>query len=130
MTVKVLNDKTLLVIKSSKKLEDITFLQEFSPAALCITDEDGEPRFSVGVAKFGDGRLNKVGAEFAPIPDSNGLAKITIALPACEDVKDYIADHYGQAIASLKLIDADLGMYLGTAQQRRQEVKNMIDIVD
>ena len=130
MTVKVLNDKTLLVIKSSKRLEDIQFLQKFSSAALCIADEDGEPRFTVGVAKSGDGRLNNVGAEFAPIPDSNGLAKITVTLPACDDVKEYIADNYGQAIANLKLIDADLGMYLGTAQQRRQEVKNMIDIVD
>lgn len=130
MTVKVLNDKTLLVIKSSKKLEDIEFLQKFSPAALCITDEDGEPRFSVGIAKSGDGRLNNIGAEFAPVADSNGLAKITIALPACDDVKDYIADNYGQAIANLKVIEADLGAYLGTAQQRRQEVKNMIDIVE
>lgn len=130
MTVKVLNDKTLLVIKSSKKLEDIEFLQNFSPAALCITDEDGEPRFSVGIAKSGDGRLNNIGAEFAPVADSNGLAKITIALPACDDVKDYIADNYGQAIANLKVIETNLGTYLGTAQQRRQEVKNMIDIVE
>lgn len=130
MTVKVLNDKTLLVIKSSKKLEEIEFLQKFSPEALCLVDEDGQPIFSVCIAKSGAGRLSNIGAEFAPAADSNGLAKITLALPVCDNVRDYIADNYGQAIANLKLIEAELGAYLDTAQQRRSEVKNMIDIVE
>lgn len=130
MTVKVLNDKTLLVIKSSKKLEEIEFLQKFLPDALRIADAEGEPRFSVCIAKEGDGRLNNIGAEFAPVADANGLAKITIALPVCNDVKDYIADNYGQAIADLKEIESKLERYLVTAQQRLQEVKSLINIVE
>lgn len=130
MTIKVMNDNTLLVIKSDHSLENIKNLEKQDPSALCRRNEDGDPLFTIAIAKNGEGRLNSVGAEFAPVAGNDGKAKITITLPVCDDVREYIADKYGAAITYLVSMDSDLGNALTVARNRKNQVLGMINIVE
>lgn len=130
MKIKVFNDKTTMVLKSDVQLELLKKLARTNPDALRIVDENGNPKFSACVAKCGSGRINSIGAEFAPETGEDGLAKITIDLPACESVGDYIADTYGRAITNLQAVEAQISEAVEAMGVQRAAINDMISIID
>lgn len=132
MKINVFNDNTTMTIKSGNKLVEFKKVAEFSPKSLQKTDQEGNLLYSAQIANSGKGTINRNGVQFSPETGDDGLAKITIDLPAMEsgvNVKDYIADKYGAAIEHLQTIDTQVKDALESIGQTRDRVRQMIDIV-
>lgn len=129
MNVKVMNDKTLAVIKSANKLEDIQLVSKYAPHNLQIVEND-DLVFQIGIAKSGNGKLNDMGVEYAPETGDDGLAKISIALPHTENVKKYVTETYGVALTRLQIVDQQIQHALTAIREQRAAVENVISIIE
>ena len=103
-----------VVITSSVKFEDLQLIKKYRPAALTLRGgEDGkEPIFSIFVKDFGRGDINDNGVIFASATrDEQKLATVTMNLPEVDadvDVKKFVADSIGGALANLDALEATL----------------------
>ena len=132
MKISIFNDNSVMTIKSGNKLDEFKKVAEFSPKSLQKVDEDGNLLYSVQIASSGKGTINRNGVQFSPDTGDDGLAKVTIDLPAMENgmnVKDYVADKYGTAIEYLQMIDQQVKTSLEGIGQTRDRIRQMIDIV-
>lgn len=132
MKISIFNDNSVMTIKSGNKLDEFKKVAEFSPKSLQKVDEDGNLLYSVQIASSGKGTINRNGVQFSPDTGDDGLAKVTIDLPAMENgmnVKDYVADKYGAAIEYLQMIDQQVKTSLEGIGQTRDRIRQMIDIV-
>lgn len=125
-------DNSIMVIKSDNKLSEINKVAAYDPKCLQKVDDEGNLQYSVQIAKSGKGTMNNIGVQFSPEAGDDGLAKITIELPAMENgvnVKDYIAEKYSFAIESLQAIDNQIVAALSRMGQTRDRVRQLINIV-
>ena len=101
-----------VVITSSMKLADLATIKKYRPKALRLMGgENGkEELFAIDVVSGGNGGLNGVGAVFgSATQDEAKKACITIELPAVQgDVKEYVADKFGEALIHLNTLEAKL----------------------
>lgn len=130
MTIKILNDKTIMSVKSKHKLSTLQEVGKLAPEELKIRDDAGEVLYEAMIAKTGCGSINNIGVEFAPETGEDGLAKVTVCLPACEDVKRYVADNYGRSLDMLRHLDEQIDAALAAIAQKRTAICNLITIVD
>lgn len=102
-----------LVIKSAMKKEDLDTIKKYRPDALNLYEGEGDKKdikFSVLLAKSGNGSVDKYGVAYAPdTTDADGLAEATIVLGNVgDDLKEFIADTYGAAFKYLNALEDTL----------------------
>lgn len=101
-----------VVITSSMKLADLATIKKYRPKALRLMggENNKEELFVVDVGTSGNGGLNNVGAAFCSAThDDAKKACITINLSGVQgDVKEYVADQYGEALIHLNALEAKL----------------------
>lgn len=118
-----------IVVKSSMKLEELRTISRFRPEALMLYDEDKKPIFGVGVST-GCGDINEYGMTFgSESHDEDKLATITMCgRNIAGDVKDYIADNFGGAIANLNKLEETLPTVLEEIKAAKQAVVDSITV--
>lgn len=118
-------------IISTLKLEDLKTIQKYRPKSLTLMggENNKEPIFVIG-AGTGNGELNGNGAYFTEhTHDEEKLACITISLSGVQgDVKEYIADRFGEAIANLNKMEESLPAVLDEVQAQKATVMESITI--
>lgn len=90
------------VLTSDVKLADWNRIQEMSPEALTMVDEDEEPYFKVAVGE-GPGTIGEYGIEFAnETTNQEGKATVTVLLdPEAEDKIALVKKNIGPALLNL-----------------------------
>ena len=101
-----------VVITSSMKLAELATIKKYRPKALRLMGgENGkEELFAIDVASGCNGGLNSVGAVFAAATHDDAK-KACITINLCEvqgDVKEFVADKYGEALIHLNALEAKL----------------------
>lgn len=119
--VKVCGDA--IVIESALKLEDIATVQKFQPEALILKGgEDGKtPVFALAVTKGAAG-FGSMGAQFKDTARGTGLATMTIVKHVEGDVKAYIADNFGGALAKLNALEKTIPTVVAEINTAREAV--------
>lgn len=120
------------VVVSGHKLEDYKTLAKHRPGALSLFEEDGDKKeevFRVCVGK-NNGSLNVNGAEFGSATAEDGKATITFAIPesVTEKKKEWIAEHYGAAIANLKKVENGISGAVSAVNAEVAEILQSISI--
>lgn len=115
-----------VVITSSMKLADLATIKKYRPKALRLMGgENGkEELFVVDVGTSGNGGLNNVGAAFcAATHDDAKKACITINLDGVQgDVKEYVADKYGEALIHLNALEETLPAVLTAITAQKADI--------
>ena len=119
-----------VVITSSMKLADLATIKKYRPKALRLMggENNKEELFVVDVGNGGNGGLNGVGACFCSAThDEAKKACITIPLDGVQgDVKEYVADKYGEALIHLNALEETLpGVLTAIAEQKTGIMANI-----
>lgn len=123
-----------VVVTSSLKLEDIKKVAKYRPSALTLMGgEDGkEPIYAIEAIN-GEGAINKNGASFGAETRANKLATLTMIAPreAVEgDIKEYIADYFGETLDYLAELEASIPFVLEEIENSRGRVIDSISVVE
>lgn len=101
-----------VVITSSMKLADLATIKKYRPKALRLMggENNKEELFVIDVGDKAPGSLNSVGAAFCETTNDDAkMACITITLNGVQgNVKEYVADKYGEALIHLNALEAKL----------------------
>lgn len=120
------------VITSTVKLDVLKTVQKYRPEALVLHGgKDGNDEiFRIGVSS-GSGSINKFGAAFASeTNDVNGCATITIILDGhAGEVKEWIADTYGEALLKLGAIEDTMDAAFVEICEDRESLLNAIEVI-
>ncbi len=116
------------VITSAISMADLETVKKYRPAALAITNkETKETTFKVGV---GSNSVNDYGISFGGV--SNGeekLATATLSIPSdVEDVKEYVLDKAGLALANLNKVEAGIAVALDEIKAERNAIAENIKV--
>lgn len=130
-TIKVIGD--VVVVTSTLKLEDLLMVQKYRPDALTLMGgEDGKtPVFKVVARPGQQGSIDKFGAVFGSAGHSDkGLATATLPLRVSEgtDIKSYLADTYGAAIANLGKVEEAVPAVLEAVKTERKSFMDAITV--
>lgn len=121
-----------VVITSSMKLADLATIKKYRPKALRLMggENNKEELFVVDVGSNGNGGLNGVGAVFCSAThDDAKKACITIDLPNVQgDVKEYVADQYGEALIHLNALEAKLPEVLSAIAEQKTGIMANITV--
>lgn len=118
-----------IVLTSTMKLSDLRVIERFRPEALQILDDDKNVVFAIGTT-VGCGSVNEYGMSFgSESHDENKYATITMCgRTIVGDVKEYIADEFGGAIAKLNELEAKLPEVLRDIQTAKQRVMDSVTV--
>jgi hypothetical protein len=112
-----------LVITSGMKLADLATIKKYRPKALKLMggENNKEEIFCIDVCEFGEGSINSIGACFCGAThNEEKLACITIMLEGVRgDVKEYVADKYGEAFMHLSALEATLPAVLAEIETQK-----------
>lgn len=101
-----------LVITSNLKLADLETIKKYRPKALKLMggENDKEELFCIDVGTSGNGGISAYGACYCGAThDDEKKACITITLNGVQgDVKEYVADKFGEALIHLGALEAKL----------------------
>lgn len=130
-TIKVVGD--VVVITSALKLDDLLMVQKYRPEALTIMggDDGKTPVFRIEARSGCPGSVSLYGITFGSAGYSDsGLATVVLPLsvPDGADVKDYVADKYGAAIANLSKLEGTVPAVLTAVNTERTALKSAITI--
>ena len=122
-----------LVITSGFTMEDLREVEKYKPEALKLIKEDNGSReevFAVCLVPNAD-TIGKYGANFGAATGENGLATITrcVSLDGVTDVKQYIADNLGAALANLDAIEVQVGAALEEVKAMKQKAMDSIEVL-
>jgi hypothetical protein len=121
-----------VVITSSMKLADLATIKKYRPKALRLMggENNKEELFVVDVGNGGSGGLNNVGAAFcATTHDEAKKACITIPLDGVQgDVKEYVADKYGEALIHLNALEEKLPAVLTEITEQKTGIMANITV--
>lgn len=119
------------VVTSTLSVEDIKTLKKYRPEALTLMGgEDGkEPVFAVELAD-GCGSISKYGITFSGATrDGEKKATLTLILKnVTGDVREYVADMYGSALAHLNEMESILPGVLADVNERKQNILESITV--
>lgn len=120
------------VITSTMKLEDLKTIKKYRPGALTLMggENNKEPIFCIDVGT-GHGDANGYGACFTErTRDEHQLACITVPLTGVEgDIKEYLADRFGEAITNLNALEAVLPGVLEQVKTQKAAVMAAINVM-
>ena len=130
---KILIAGDVIVVTSSKKLEDIKTLEKYDPKSLSLFDEEDGIKtevYKVGSTK-GTGSINKYGASFgSEARDGSGLATITLPIPdGIEDVMEYTSDEVGFSLMKLNEIEAKMDAALDAVTSKKAAILENIQVM-
>ena len=117
------------VVTSSVSMEDLETVKKYRPAALALTDpETKETLFKVGT---GANSVNDFGVSFGGVSnDEKKFAAATLPIPAdVEDVKEYVLDKAGLALANLNKVEAGIAAALTEVRAERDTIAKNITVV-
>lgn len=122
-----------LVITSTKKAEDIKFLERYNPEALYLFEaqQNGTNKkiFELGVCTALDEPLIKDNAVVFNGVDAEGFAQLTTALPSCVDnLKEFVADCFGSILANIADVEHGFDEALAEAKAKRQAILDAIEV--
>lgn len=131
---KILIAGDVIVVTSSKKLEDIKTLEKYDPKALSLYEIDPvtnvkSETFKVG-STDGKGSINKYGASFASESrDGSGFATITLPIPdGVKDVVAYASDEVGFSLMKLNEIEAGIDAALTEVATKKAAILENIEV--
>lgn len=116
------------LIRSCLTLDDIRKCERYCPNSLCVTDENGNELFKIGVSKRSE--TSNYGILFGSCSTS-GYAEVTIPLEADEDfdnVYDSLFVRFGAIIENLEAIEQKIPEELSNALKRKDVFINKIHI--
>lgn len=114
-----------IVLTSSIKYADIEKAKKYRPEALKLVDKDGNEYFAIDTGNSGQcAQANGLGVVFnGKTHDENGFATNTIMFSAADgDLKEKVADLYGEAIINLKKLEEAFGGRIAEIDRQREEV--------
>ena len=121
------------VITSTLQLETLKTIKKYRPKALTLMggENNKEPIFCIEVGSKGNGELNGNGAYFTEhTRDDQKLACITVSLNGVEgDVKEYLADRFGEAMMHLNALEATLPTVLTDVKAQKDAVMAAISVI-
>jgi len=121
-----------IVVTSSIKFEDIKTIAKYRPEKLTLMGgKDGkEPVFALGVTS-GSGSINEFGASFGR--ETNNADKLATMTLVCSgivgDVKEYVADKIGGALAKLNALEATLPDVLAEIAAAKGAIMDSITVM-
>ena len=121
----------IVVSTTNITLSGIKDIAKLNPDALILKGEDGKtPVFAIAVGGSGTGSLNANGAVFSPETSSpDGSATITMLdTGICGEVKEYVANKYGVALAKLNALVETLPGVLGEIAAKKAAVMEGITV--
>lgn len=125
---KVIIAGNAVVINSSMKLEDLKTIAKYRPDALTLTDENGDPVFSIRTCS-GQGSINKIGAIFGEeTRDDAKLASLTMVVSTDGDIKEFVADEFGAALINLSKLEETLPAVVSEINSERAAIIDSITI--
>lgn len=121
-----------VVVTSDLKLEEIRTVEKYRPEELVLKggEDSKEAIFAIGTTN-GDGNINAVGASFGRTShDDSERASITMLIDDKEigNVKEYVADRLGSAIANLNKLEERLPVVLEEIKAEKDNVMRNITI--
>lgn len=121
------------VVTSDASFEELKNVEKYNPEALKLYEGEGKDRelvFVVGTTVPGHGSIGTYGVAFdAKSRDDAKKAQLTLCISgAPEDVKKYISDRYGKALASLKQIEVTLPGAIAKIAEEQAAIQSLIDI--
>lgn len=120
------------VITSSMKLEELATIKKYRPKALVLMggENNKEELFALDVGTSGNGGMNSVGACFcATTHDEAKLACITTTLTGVQgDIKEYVADKFGEALIHLNALEAKLPEVLASISEQKAGIMANITV--
>lgn len=121
-----------LVITSSLTLRDLETIKKYRPKALKLMggENNKEEVFCVDVGTSGNGGINSYGACYCgSTHDDEKKACITITLDGVQgDVKEYVADKYGEAVTYLTQLEATLPDVLSAIAEQKAGIMANITV--
>jgi len=114
------------VIASDISREDLETVKKYRPSVLSLVDEETkEAYFKVGI---GSNSLSDHGVSFGGVSnDEEKVATATLSIPSdVEDVKQYVLDTAGLAIANLNKIEAGITEALTEIRAERDAIADRI----
>ena len=122
-----------LVISSSMKLKDLKTIKKYRPRALILTggEDNKTALYAIGVSDDGSGSINPIGACFAQEShDGEEKACITVNLDGVQgNVREFIADKYGEAFTNLNILEATLPAVLDEIVSQKAAIMENISVV-
>jgi len=117
------------VLKSDAKLEDLKYVQKYSPDTLVLKDEDGDPTFAISVGCTSS--ISKYGVCFnTETHDEDKLACITMPLPSgITNAQEYVVDQIGDILANLTEIEGLIAGAIEGVKAKRAAVAESIEVV-
>lgn len=121
-----------LVITSAMKQTELETIKKYRPSALTLMGgkDNKEELFCVDVGASGNGGINAYGACFCGAThDDAKKACITVSLEhVTGDVKEYVADKYGEAFDYLSQLEAKLPDVLKEILEQKKKIMDSIAI--
>ena len=119
-----------LVITSALKKSELETVKKYRPKALKLMggENNKEELFCIDVGSDANGGISSYGACFgAATHDAEKKACITIPLDGVQgDIKEYVADKYGEAVMYLNQLEASLpAVVTAIAEQKRGIMANI-----
>lgn len=119
-----------IVVTSTATLKELQNLKKYSPKSLqLLGGEDGkEVEFVVDTVK-GNGGISPYGVSFGQASREGGFAQITVLLDKpVENVKAYIADTYGAALANLAKVEEAIPAAAAEVTEARNAIFDSITV--
>ena len=121
-----------VVITSSMKLDELATIKKYRPKAMRLMggENNKEELFAIDVVAGCNGGLNSVGAVFGVAThDDAKKACITVELGAVQgDVKEFVADKFGEAIIHLNALEAKLPEVLKEINEQKTNIMGNITV--
>jgi len=111
------------VLVSTVKLEDWKLVEKYTPEALQIEDENGDPVFRIMTGAH-TGTVNHYGIVWGNYPGEEGEATVTVLLDdEIEDKKAAVMDIAGTALLNLIRIEESLPEVIAEIHEKQKEIE-------
>lgn len=121
-----------VVITSSMKLADLATIKKYRSKALTLMggENNKEELFTIDVCSGSNGGLNSIGAVFCnETRDEEKKACITLCINGVQgDVKEFVADKYGEALVHLGELEAKLPGVLEEINNQKKGIMQNITV--
>lgn len=121
-----------LVVTSAMSMEDLSTIKKYRPKALTLMggENNKEEVFRIDVGNTGNGGINCVGACYCGnTHDAEKKACITISLSGVTgDVREYVADQFGEAFISLNRLEESLPGVLAEILEQKAAIMDIITV--
>lgn len=128
MRTKYYRDVKQYAMQSTLKAEDVALVKKYKPAALKMTDEEGNETFAISYVE-GKPCVSSVGVTFGSV-GADGTLMITGEVPAnVENVAEWLADKLGGIANNVAAFERTIPDIAADIKAERRTVINSIEEV-